>query len=91
MINKKLDELGKYVEEIEKMELFDLCKTYINQVNEELKSNDNVKSELRQFVEKLIKQSKPIAEEICKEMEWNYKNCSFKARIKGLCINHYQQ
>ena len=46
MINKKLDELGKYAEEIEKQETFDLLKTNMNQVNEELKITDDVQSEI---------------------------------------------
>ena len=46
MIDKKLDELGKYVEEIEKKEPYDLLKLYMNQVNEELKTTDNVQSEI---------------------------------------------
>ena len=48
MIDKKLDELGKYVEEIEKKEPYDLLKLYMNQVNEELKNTDNVQSEIEQ-------------------------------------------
>jgi len=46
MINKKLDELGRYVEEMEKKEPFDLLKTYMNQVNEELKTTNNLQSEI---------------------------------------------
>ncbi|MFE3846039.1 hypothetical protein ACFL1L_04175, partial [Thermoplasmatota archaeon] len=48
MINKKLDELGKYVEEIEKKEPFNLLNMYMNQVNEGLKTTDNVQSEIEQ-------------------------------------------
>ena len=46
MIDKKLDELGIYIEEIQKKEPYDLLKTYMNQVNEELKTTDNVQSEI---------------------------------------------
>ena len=46
MIDKKLDELGKYVEEIEKKEPFNLLKKYIDTVDEALKTTDDVKSEL---------------------------------------------
>ena len=46
MINKKLDELGRYIERIQRKDPFDLLKTYINQVNEELKNTDNVQSEI---------------------------------------------
>ena len=46
MIDKKLNELGKYVEEIEKKEPFDLLKKYMNQVNRELKTTNNVQSEI---------------------------------------------
>ena len=54
MIDKKLDELGKYVEEIEKKEPYDLLKLYMNQVNEELKNTDNVQSEIELDFEKKI-------------------------------------
>jgi hypothetical protein len=48
-----------------------LCVTLLNMefLKDGLDMKEIEKSELRQFVEKLIKQSKPIAEEICKEME----------------------
>jgi len=46
MIDKKLNELGKYVEEIEKKEPFDLLKKYMNQVNRELKTTNNIQSEI---------------------------------------------
>ena len=55
MIDKKLNELGKYVEEIQKKESFNLLKAYMNQVNEELKDTDNVQSEIElDFENKIV-------------------------------------
>ena len=55
MIDKKLNELGKYVEEIQKKESFNLLKAYMNQVNEELKDTDNVQSDIElDFENKLV-------------------------------------
>ena len=55
MIVKKLNELGKYVEEIQKKESFNLLKAYMNQVNEELKDTDNVQSDTElDFENKLV-------------------------------------
>ena len=55
MIDKKLNELGKYVEEIQKKESFNLLKAYMNQVNEELQDTDNVQSDIElDFENKLV-------------------------------------
>jgi len=55
MIDKKLNELGKYIEEIQKKESFNLLKAYMNQVNEELKDTDNVQSDIElDFENKLV-------------------------------------
>ena len=55
MIDKKLNELGKYVEEIQKKGSFNLLKAYMNQVNEELKDTDNVQSEIElDFENKIV-------------------------------------
>ena len=54
MIDKKLDELGKYVEEIHKKDSFDLLRSYMIQVNEELENNDSVQSDFELDFEKEI-------------------------------------
>jgi hypothetical protein len=54
MIDKKLDELGKYAEDIENQEPFDLLKTHMNQVYEKLKITDDRQSELELDFEKEI-------------------------------------
>ena len=46
MINKKLEEFGRYANDLEKEKPIDLLKNYINQINEELKSTDEVQSEI---------------------------------------------
>jgi len=46
MINKKLEEFGRYANDLEKEKPIDLLKNYINQINEELKSTDKKQSEI---------------------------------------------
>ena len=54
MIDEKLDELGKYVEEITKKESFNLIKSYIVQVSEEFENSDSVQSDIELDLKKEI-------------------------------------
>jgi len=54
MIDEKLDELGKYVEEITKKESFNLIKSYMVQVSEEFENSDSVQSDIELDLKKEI-------------------------------------
>ena len=54
MIDKKLEELGKLAEDLEKEKPIDLIKRYIEQVNDELKSTDNEQSDIEVYFDNEI-------------------------------------